>query len=131
MRTLVPLALLATLLLTACNQARSPETVAADTASAQQKAQDSNAETQQSANEKMAQANADVNKAQADAEHVNAVQEEKVAETDAKGAYDVAMARCEGLSGSDQRACKDQAKAAYDTALAQAKQTKANADPQH
>jgi hypothetical protein len=131
MRTHLALPLLATLLLGACNQAKSPETVAADTASAQQKAQENNAATQQSANEKMGQANADVNKAQADAEHVDAVQQEKVANTDAKGAYDIAMARCEGLSGNDQRACKDQAKAAYDTALAEAKQTKANADPQH
>jgi hypothetical protein len=122
---------LAAINLCACNQAKSPDAVAQDTAEAKQKANENLSQAKEDANAKIADANAKVNQQENAVEHTAAVQNEKVNETQAKGTYDVAMARCEGLSGDDQRACKDQAKAAYDTALAQAKQTKTVADPQH
>jgi hypothetical protein len=122
---------IAVMSLCACNQAKSPDTVAQDTAGAKQKADENLSQAKQDANAKIADANAKVNQEENAVEHTAAVQNEKVNETQAKGTYEVAMARCEGLSGDDQRACKDQAKAAYDTALAQAKQTKTVADPQH
>ena len=96
----IALALCATLIVGGCNNAKSPSTVAKDVNSASQKA-----------------------------EHVAAVQDEKTAKSDAEGQRDIALAKCEALSGDRQQACKDEANAAYDMSVAQAKQAKAESDP--
>lgn len=129
--SLIGFGLVLAISLSACNQAKDPDTVAKDAAEAKQKADANVSQATQDANSKISDANAKVNQEESATQHTAAVQNEKVNETQAKGTYDVAMANCEGLAGAEQRACKDQAKAAYDTAVAQAKQTKAVSDPQH
>jgi hypothetical protein len=66
-----------------------------------------------------------------DAQHVTAVQDEKVAETQAEGDRNIALAKCEALSGDRQSACKEQAKATYDLRIAEARQERASSDPKH
>jgi hypothetical protein len=110
-------------LLAGCNNGKSPEAVTKDVAAAQQ-----NAAT-------------DVADAQKDAAKENAAGSAKVDDkskalnnTEASGAYDVAMAKAEGthkislekcnaMSGDVQSQCKKQADADYDAAKAQAKAT--------
>jgi hypothetical protein len=123
--------LLATLVCACDQQAKSPRTVAKDTAEAEERANKNISQTEANAESKVEDANATVSKDTADAHHTAAVEDEKVADAKAKGNYETASARCEALSGSDQVACKDQAKAAYDTAVAQARQAKVETDPQH
>jgi len=123
------LALCAIMLLGGCNNAKSPSTVAKDVNSASQSAEEKTAKAEERAEEKVASADKDVRNEQRDEQHVAAVQGEDVAQTRAKGERDIALAKCEALSGESQQACKDQANAAYDMALAQAKQDRASSDP--
>ncbi len=92
-------ALFAAALLAACNQAKHPADVAKDVNAASQ--------------------NATKNTANA---------EEKAAKTDAEGRRQVALAKCEGLSGDRQQACKDEANASYDMAVAKAKEERSATD---
>lgn len=94
-----------------CNNAKSPEDVAKDTAAAEQKGA------------------ANVADEQRDAQHENAEQTEDVAEAKAKADHDTALAQCEGLAGDQQSACKKRADADYETAKAQAHQQKKASDP--
>lgn len=123
------LALCATMLLGGCNNAKSPSTVAKDVNSATQSAEEKTAKAEERAEDKVASADKDVRSEQRDEQHVAAVQGEDVAETRAKGQRDIALAKCEALSGDRQQACKDQANATYDMAVAQAKQDRASTDP--
>jgi len=119
----------AAMLIGACNNAKSPSTVAKDVDSASQSAAKDTANAEERAVDKVADAQKDVQNDQRNEQHVAAVQEEKVAKTDAEGDRKVALAKCESLSGDQQRACKDQANAAYDQAVAEAKQDRASTDP--
>lgn len=94
------LALLITVLLGACNQSKHPSDVAKDVDTASQ--------------------NAAKNTATA---------EEKAARTDAEGRRQIALAKCEALSGDRQQACKDEANASYDMTVAKAKEERAATDP--
>lgn len=123
------LALCATMLLGGCNNAKSPSTVAKDVNSAEQSAAEKTAKAEERAEDKVASADKDVRNEQREEQHVAAVQGEDVAETRAKGQRDIALAKCEALSGDRQQACKDQANATYDMAVAQAKQDRASTDP--
>jgi hypothetical protein len=114
-----------------CNHAKSPEQVAKDTAEARQKASEDTAKAQQNAQERVAKADTEVRDEQGDAAHTRATQEEKVDEEKAKGDHEVALAQCERLNGSSQKACKDQADAAYNTAVDRAKQAAAATEPGH
>jgi hypothetical protein len=115
----------------ACNNAKSPEQVAKDTAAAQHKAAEDTAKAEKNAQERVAKAENEVRDQQGDATHTQAVQEEKVDEEKAKGDHDVALAQCERLNGSAQKACKDQADTAYNTAVDRAKQAAAATEPGH
>lgn len=112
-----------------CNNAKSPATVAKDVNSAEQSAAENTAKAEEKAADKIAAANKDVGDEQRDAMHVASTQDERVAETNAEGNRKIALAKCEALSGEQQKACKDQAKAAYDLAIAAAKQQRASTDP--
>ena len=125
------LALCAIMLFGGCNNAKSTSAVAKDVNSASQSAEEKTAKAEQQADEKVASADKDVRNEQRDEQHVAAVQGEDVAETRAKGERDVALAKCEALSGDRQQACKDQANARYDMAVAQAKQDRASTDPKN
>jgi hypothetical protein len=116
-------------LLAGCNQAKSPSEVAKDVNSASQAAAESTAKVEQKADAKLAEEQKDVSSAQRDEQHVAAVQAQDVAKSEAEGSRKVALAKCEGLSGDRQQACKDQANAAYDLRIAQANQDRANTDP--
>ena len=123
------LTLCAALLVGGCNNAKSPSTVAKDVNSASRRADEDTAKAEQRAEEKVASADKDVAKEQRNEEHVAAVQEEDVAKTNAEGQRNIALAKCESLSGERQQACKDHANAAYDMAVSQAKQERASNDP--
>lgn len=131
MRTLtrMGIVLAAACALSACNHAKDEAQVAKDTNAAQQKAGERVAEAERTAEQKEGDARKEVRNEQRDAAHVTAVQEEKVAESEAEGAHKVALARCEALSGAAQKSCRDQADAQYDVAKAKAKQSRAQSDP--
>jgi len=117
---------IAALILSGCNQAKSPETVHRDVANANAsadkevgKAESRQSRVDASANEKLATA-----EDKADAQKADAAADTMVAE--AEGANKVALAKCEALSGTAQSACRDQANAALDMAKAKAKGIKAS-----
>jgi hypothetical protein len=99
----------AAMLIGACNNAKSPSTVAKDVDSASQSAMKDTAKAEDKAADKIAGA-------ETNEQHVASAQEENVAKTDAEGDRKVALAKCESLSGDQQRSCKDHANAAYDQA---------------
>lgn len=115
--------------LTACDRSKSTAEVAKDTSAAQQSAGDKVAAAQHQAAERVARARGDVREEQRDLNHVDAVESQKVAQTAAAGEHKVALARCEALSGSPQKSCKDQADADYEAAEARARQDRAASDP--
>jgi hypothetical protein len=127
--TRLALALCAAMIVGGCNNAKSPSTVAKDVDSAAQKASENTAKAEQRAEEKVASADKDVQNDRRNEQHVAAVQEEDVSKTEAEGRRNIALAKCESLSGAQQQACKDHANAAYDLAVAQAKQERASSDP--
>lgn len=127
MRLALTCALLASasLALSACNKAESPEKVQADVAKAQSDAAEQNAK----ADETVKQVEAGAAKDRADAEakvtdkNVDAVVDSAVVQ--AEGETKVALAKCEALEGDAQKACKDQANAHMDAVKAKAKAAKA------
>jgi hypothetical protein len=127
--TLLALIMASACLLAACDHAKSTSQVARDSAAAEQTAADNAAKVQQRADARIASARGDVRDEQRELAHVDAVESQKVADTQAEGEYQVALARCEGLSGATQKSCKDQANADYDVAKARAKQARAGTDP--
>ena len=125
----VTVALLATCVLSACNQAKNPETVAKDTANAENTATENAAKAEQAAGDKVNSAQTVVSDEKTAEAHTAAVQAEKVADAKAQGEHKVALAQCESLSGEPQKSCKEQADTAYQVAEDQAKQAEANTDP--
>ena len=123
------LALSVLLALSGCNRQHSAADVHKDTAAAEQKAAENTGEAEDKAEKRIASARGDVRDEQRDMQHTAAVENEKVADTQAEGAYKVALARCESLSGSTQKSCKDQADADYQAAKADAHQERAKSDP--
>jgi hypothetical protein len=125
-KSILVFALMGVTLMSGCNNAKSPDSVANDVASAQKKealtvadARNDAAKSVNSAAEKVDDKAADLNNAQA------------------KGAYDVALAKAEGdrkinlaqcnaLAGDDQKRCKDRADADYEAAKANAKARETN-----
>jgi hypothetical protein len=128
-RILVTVALLATCVLNGCNQAKSPEQVAKDTASAENTATENAAKAEQSAGDKVSSAQGVVRDEKSAEAHTAAVEAEKVADAKAQGEHKIALAQCESLSGEPQKACKNQADTALQVAQDQAKQAEANTDP--
>jgi hypothetical protein len=112
-----------------CNNAKTPDAVANDVASAQNKAASDVADARKDAAKDSASEQAKVDDST-----------QKLDATNEKGAYDVAIAKadgnkkiaeeqCNALSGDAQKACKDQADAKHDLAVANAKATLAAQKP--
>jgi hypothetical protein len=112
-----------------CEQAKSPEAAATDIDKAKQAAAQEVADANRSAAK-------DINGASKELQDKSG----QLAESNAKGAYDVAMARADGdhkvaiqecmtHDGQAQKVCKDRADAEYDVAKANAKATRAANQP--
>ncbi len=126
---ILSLALLTAGLLNACDQAKSPDQVAKDTAAAETTAAKDTAKVEQKAADKVNNAQDSVRDEQATEAHTRAVESEKVNVSLAEGNRKIALAQCGKLNGDDQKSCEAQANAAYETAVAQAKQAKVDTDP--
>jgi hypothetical protein len=116
-------------ILAGCHRARSSAQVDEDVAAARERAARQTEKVEESAQTKLADARKEVRSAERDAEHVDAVEAQKVADTQAEGTRKVALAACEALSGDAQVSCKDKAEADYQAAEARAKQERAATDP--
>jgi hypothetical protein len=114
--------------ITACNKAESPDKVQADVAKASSDAAEANAKADEARKQTEAQAAQDLAKEKADAgaraadKSVGAVADAAVTETE--GATKVALAKCEALEGDAQKQCKDNANAHLQTVKDRAKAVK-------
>jgi hypothetical protein len=114
-------ALLAAVMMSGCNNAKSPDTVATDTAEAQHKAASAVADAQKDASQDNAKMEAKVDDKSTDLANTEAKGAYNVALAKADGMHDVSLQKCQALDGDAQKKCKDQADADYDTAKAAAK----------
>jgi len=107
--------------LSACNQAKSPESVRRDMNSAAESGSKRVADAQRSEARTDASAEADAQRAvdRANAKEMDAAVNTAVTQAEAENK--VELARCESLQGESQRACRDQANARLNMAKAQAK----------
>ena len=119
--TFILAAVLAGAALGGCNNAKSPDTVSKDVADAQAKRASEVANARQDAAKDETKAEAKVDDKTADLNNTNAKGAYDVAMAQADGDHKVALQRCDGLAGDTQKACKDQADAKYDLAKANAK----------
>ncbi|MDQ2949341.1 MAG: hypothetical protein M3Y27_25940 [Acidobacteriota bacterium] len=119
--TLTLVALLTVATLCGCNNAKSPDSVAKDVSEAQAKRASDVANARQDAAKDEGKAEAKVDDKTADLNTTNAKGAYDVAMAQADGDHKVAVQRCDGLAGDSQKACKDQADAKYDLAKANAK----------
>jgi hypothetical protein len=101
--------------LSACNKAESPDKVQADVAKAQADAAANDAKADDARKQAESQATQDMMKARADAQtqavdkSIAAVGDSAVAEAESQNK--IALAKCESLQGDAQKTCKDQANA--------------------
>lgn len=114
---------------TGCHRAESPSQVDKDIAAAHQKAAENTQKAVESAQSRLATARGDVHSAQRNEAHVSAVESQEVADSEAEGAHNVALAACESLNGAMQKSCRDKADADYQVAKARAEQTRVASDP--
>jgi hypothetical protein len=113
--------LVALLCLVGCNNAKPPQAVADDAAAAAQKASANVAEAQKDASKDNAKMQAQVDDKSVALNNTEAKGAYDVAMKQADGAHDVAIERCKASSGDAQKGCKDQADANYEVAKAKAK----------
>jgi hypothetical protein len=122
MRAQLPLALIATLLIaTGCDNPRSPDAVAKETAKAEQKADKEVAKSEEKADKDIDKAADKVGDRMMALNNTAANDAYNVALARADGDRKVALANCSALAGDAQKACKDQADADYAAAKANAK----------
>jgi hypothetical protein len=114
-------ALLALAAVSGCNNAKSPDAVANDVAAAQAKRASEVADAKQDAAKDANKAETKVDDKTVDLANANAKGAYDVAMAQADGDHKVALQKCDALSGDSQKACKDQADAKYDLAKANAK----------
>jgi hypothetical protein len=119
--TLSFVALLAIAAASGCNNAKSPDAVAKDVAEAQAKRASEVANAQHDAAKDSDKAEGKVDDKTVDLNNVNAKGAYDVAMAQADGDHQVALQKCDALSGDSQKACKDQADAKYDLSKANAK----------
>ena len=119
--TLLLVAVLAGASLGACNNAKSPDSVAKDVADAQAKRASEVANARHDAAKDEAKAESKVDDKTSDLNNVDAKGAYDVAMAQADGDHKVAQQRCDALGGDAQKACKDQADAKYELAKANAK----------
>lgn len=122
MRTLPIMAIALTVIFAAgCNKAKSPESVAKDVSSAEQKASTEVANSQTDASKDIGKEADKVDDKMTDLNNTAAKGAYDIALAKADGAHKIALAKCDALSGDNQKNCKDQADADYDAAKANAK----------
>jgi hypothetical protein len=107
--------------LAGCNNAKSPGAVVNDVAAAQQKAADNVADVRMDASKDNVSATDKVNDKSKDLNNVEAKGAYDVALARAEGNHKVAVEKCNAVSGDAQSKCKDMAAADYDAAKANAK----------
>ncbi len=117
----VPVAILMTLCIAACNNAKSPDTVNKDVAKAEQKASSEVAKSEDSAAKDLNGAAGKVDDKLVSFNNAAAKDAYNLAVAQADGDRKVALANCESASGDAQKQCKDQAEANYTAAKANAK----------
>jgi len=111
----------ATFCIAACNNAKSPDTVAKDVATAEQKASTEVANSENSAAKDLGGAAGKVDDKLIAFNNSAAKDAYDLAVAQADGDRKVALAKCESASGDAQKTCKDQAEASYNAAKANAK----------
>jgi hypothetical protein len=117
----LPIAILMTLCVAACNNAKSPDTVAKDVAKAEQQASTEVAKSEDSAAKDLNGAAGNVDDKLVAFNNAAAKDAYNLAIANADGDRKVALANCESMSGDAQKQCKDQAEANYKAAKANAK----------
>jgi len=104
-----------------CNNAKSPDAVAKDVAAAEQKASTEVANSEKDASKDIGKAADKVDDKLVDLNNAAAKDAYNLAVAKADGTRKVALANCSAASGDAQKACKDQADADYNAAVADAK----------
>jgi hypothetical protein len=104
-----------------CNNAKSPDAVAKDVAAAEQKASTEVAKSEKNASNDIGKAADKVDDKLVDLNNAAAKDAYNLAVAKADGTRKVALANCTAASGNAQKACKDQADADYNAAVADAK----------
>jgi hypothetical protein len=110
-----------TLCLAACNNAKSPDTVAKDVATAEQKASTEVAKSEDSAAKDLNSAAGKVDDKVVAFNNAAAKDVYNLTIAKADGNRKIALANCESASGDAQKLCKDQVEADYAAAKANAK----------
>ena len=121
MRTLLPLSIAMAILAAGCNNAKSPDEVAKDVATAEQKASTEVAKSEDSAAKDLGKAADQVDDKLVAFNNTAAKDAYNLAIAKADGDRKVALANCTAASGDAQKNCKDQADADYAAAKATAK----------
>jgi hypothetical protein len=122
MRTLPIVAIAFTLAFAAgCDRAKSPDAVAKDVATAEQKASNEVAKSQDNASKDISKDADKVGDKLVDLNNTAATDAYHISLAKADGDRKVALAKCDSLSGDAQKSCKDQADADYNAAKANAK----------
>jgi hypothetical protein len=104
-----------------CNKPKSPESVAKDVSSAEQKASTEVANSEKDATKDVAKGADKVGDKLADLNNTAAKDAYNVAMARADGDRKISLAKCNALGGDAQKNCKDQADADYKVAQANAK----------
>jgi hypothetical protein len=112
---------IASFCISACNNAKSPDTVAKDVATAEQKASTEVTNSENSAAKHLGGAADKVDDKLIAFNNAAAKDAYNLAVAQADGDRVVALAKCESASGDSQKMCKDQAEADYKAAKANAK----------
>ena len=113
--------IVATFFIAACNNAKSPDTVAKDVTTAEQKASTEVTKSEDSAAKDLGGAAEKVDDKLVAFNNTAAKDAYNLAVANADGDRKVALAKCEAASGDAQKTCKDQAEADYTAAKANAK----------
>jgi hypothetical protein len=122
MRTVSILAIvLAAAFVGGCNKPKSPESVAKDVSSAEQKASTEVANSEKDATKDVAKGADKVGDKLTDLNNTAAKDAYNVAMARADGDRKISLAKCNALAGDAQKNCKDQADADYKVAQANAK----------
>ena len=121
MRFNLPMAILMTLCVAACNDAKSPDTVDKDVAKAEQKASSEVAKSEDSAAKDLTNAASKVDDKVLAFNNAAAKDAYDLAMANADGDRKIALANCESASGDAQKQCKDQVEADYSAAKAKAR----------
>jgi hypothetical protein len=117
------LSVLTVAVLAGCNNAKSPGAVANDVAAAQQKAAENVTDDRNDASKDNVSATDKVDDKSKDLNNVEAKGAYDVALARAEGNHKVALEKCNAVSGDAQSKCKDMAASDYDAAKANAKVT--------